>query len=400
MGENLTLAYETFVLKALTQLKPLYREVSEGGALVYAPDPVVYVDSKGRPAPWKAPVFYNPRGSLTRDLSVAITRRAGSNIQFLDTMCGIGVRGLRISLLDNVDHSVLNDVNPWAVALTYLGVERNSLIEKVDIQSFGVNALCAASDYRTGYDYVDLDPFGSAAPFVPAVLLSVRNGGHLGVCSTDAANLCGNRPNALKRIYFAFNRDSMSKKETGLRILIGYVVQRAATMGFAAEPVLCYQYADYFRCHFQISHSFRQANRLIQKMGYKTGCSEHSPFSEKPFCEVCNKPAEAGPLWTGSFLSEPFLKEVSVELKLVRSNTIGETKRLVEALLDEQGIDHPYIDVHRILKRSGLNPPKKKALIQSLLQSGFKAASTHFSPTGIRTNAPIQEVKRVCLSLQ
>lgn len=367
---------------------------------MYAPDSAVYTDTNGRPAPWKAPVFYNPRGSTTRDLSVAITRILGSNIEFLDTMCGVGVRGLRVSLQNNVSHVVLNDVNPWAVALTHLGVKRNSVIEKTDIQSLGVNALCASYDYRMGYDYVDLDPFGSAAPFLTAALLAVKKGGHLGVCCTDAANLCGNRPRALKRIYFAFNRDTMSKKETGLRILIGYVVQRAATMGFAAEPVLCYQYADYFRCHFRINHSFKQADRLIQKMGYKTGCFEHQPFSEDPSCDVCHRPAEAGPLWTDTFLSEPFLNEVSSSLPLISSDAMGETKILVETLMCEQYVNHPYLDIHRVLKHSNLNPPKKKTIIQHLLKSGFKASPTHFSPTGIRTDAPMQEVKRLCARLQ
>jgi len=145
----------------------------------------MYAKSGKRVGPWSAPVFYNPNASMTRDISLGVVGVLGSHPNMLDVMCGIGARGLRIAVESDASEVVINDVNPDALELAYRSVEANGVVGKVDVQSVGANALCAAYDYREGFDYVDLDPFGSAAPFVATALLAVKRGGVLGVCSTD-----------------------------------------------------------------------------------------------------------------------------------------------------------------------------------------------------------------------
>lgn len=44
------------------------------------------------------------------------------------------------------------------------------------------------------FDVVDIDPYGTAAPFLDAAVQSVSNGGLLCITCTDMAVLCGNHP--------------------------------------------------------------------------------------------------------------------------------------------------------------------------------------------------------------
>jgi tRNA (guanine26-N2/guanine27-N2)-dimethyltransferase len=375
------------------------KQVVEGKTLLYVPDITMYAKSGKRVGPWSAPVFYNPNASMTRDISLGVVGVLGSHPNMLDVMCGIGARGLRIAVESDASEVVINDVNPDALELAYRSVEANGVVGKVDVQSVGANALCAAYDYREGFDYVDLDPFGSAAPFVATALLAVKRGGVLGVCSTDAANLCGNRPDALYRLYYARNMYPLGVKEVGLRILIGYVVRVAAGLGIAALPILCYHYGDYFRCHFKLIRALSAAQELVSQIGYLHSCSDTVKYLDSPFCSECKHVFEAGPLWMGHLASRDFLSSVLTELKKVESQSARDAERLLKGVYDEDEVTLPYINIHRFVKGSGVSPPSTQRLIMKLRAQGYKANHTHFDPKAVKTNAPLTELMKAARSI-
>ncbi|MEM0121034.1 MAG: hypothetical protein QW688_06330 [Thermoprotei archaeon] len=368
------------------------KQVVEGRTILYVPDITVYAKRGERVGPWSAPVFYNPNASATRDISVGIVGALGSSPSVLDAMCGVGARGLRIAVESNASEVVINDVNPDALELAYMSVKANGVVGKVHIESVGAHALCAAYDYREGFDYVDVDPFGSAAPFVPAALLAVKRGGVLGVCSTDAANLCGNRPEALYRLYFAKNTYTLGVKEAGLRILVGYVVRVAATMGFAALPLLCYHYGDYFRCHFKLSRTSSVAQDLMKQIGYLHHCFDGLEYLGSAVCGKCGRLPEAGPLWTGRLTSGDFLRAVQARVGVVESQSCVRATNLLQTLSIEDDVTLPYISVHRLVKGLGVSPPSTQRLIMRLRAQGYAASATHFDPKGIKTDAPLNQV--------
>jgi tRNA G26 N,N-dimethylase Trm1 len=55
--------------------------------------------------------------------------------------------------------------------------------------------------------------------------------------------------------------------------------------------------------------------------------------------------------------------------------------------------------VDRISKNLGLPGLSKAALIEKLIEHGFLATETHFNPRGIRSDAPIDCVKRFAEAL-
>ena len=54
-----------------------------------------------------------------------------------------------------------------------------------------------------------------------------------------------------------------------------------------------------------------------------------------------------------------------------------------------------FYDIHYICKKNKLKIPKKEDLIKVLKKKGFKATSTHFSGTGIKSNVDEKELVKV-----
>lgn len=367
------------------------KRVVEGRTTLYVPDLEAYAAGE-RAGPWSAPVFYNPKGAPTRDVSVSLVAALGGRPRVLDAMCGVGARGVRIAVESQASEVVLNDVNPDALGLAFRSSVANGVSERVRFESVGANALCAAHEHGERFDYVDVDPFGSVAPFLPAALLAVKDGGVLGVCSTDAANLCGNRARALYRLYFAQNRYKLGVKEAGLRILLGFAVRVAASMGFAAEPILCYYYGDYFRCHFKVYRSPAKAEELLEKVGYLHECVDGWRYGGPPPCADCGGGGFTGPLWTGNLASKSFAVELLGWLERMGTTSSKVALEIVSRLIEEDEVTLPYIDLHRLVRGRGLSPPGTQEVVSKLRGRGYKASRTHFDGRGIKTDAPMSVV--------
>ena len=70
----------------------------------------------------------------------------------------------------------------------------------------------------TGFDYIDVDPFGSPNPFLDAAIKRIARDGILAVTATDTAPLCGTYTNACRRKYWAVPLRNELMHEIGIRI--------------------------------------------------------------------------------------------------------------------------------------------------------------------------------------
>merc|ERR1712113_1005456 len=71
------------------------------------------------------------------------------------------------------------------------------------------------------FDVIDLDPYGTAAPFLDAAVQAVSEGGLLCVTCTDLAVLCGNQAEVCYSKYGAFPlKGTKYCHEMALRILL------------------------------------------------------------------------------------------------------------------------------------------------------------------------------------
>ena len=72
----------------------------------------------------------------------------------------------------------------------------------------------------SGFDYIDIDPFGSPNFLLDSSVKRISRGGILAVTATDTSALAGSYPDACRRKYWAEPLRSEMMHEAGLRILI------------------------------------------------------------------------------------------------------------------------------------------------------------------------------------
>ena len=106
---------------------------------------------------------------------------------------------------------------------------------------------------RPQFDVIDLDPYGSASPFLDAALQSVRSGGLLAVTCTDMAALGGSHPETCYGRYAAFPIQRIGYlQELALRILLYQMSVVAGRYGRTIRPVLSVGMAFYCRVFVEV----------------------------------------------------------------------------------------------------------------------------------------------------
>src|SRR5210317_503348 len=103
------------------------------------------------------------------------------------------------------------------------------------------------------YDVIDLDPYGSAAPFIDAAMQSIVNGGLLCVTCTDMAALGGSHPETAYGRYAGLPIQSAKYlQEMALRLLLHTISVSAARYGRTIRPVLSVGMAFYVRVFVEV----------------------------------------------------------------------------------------------------------------------------------------------------
>ncbi|XP_071384817.1 TRMT1-like protein [Centroberyx affinis] len=79
-----------------------------------------------------------------------------------------------------------------------------------------------------------------------------------------------------------------------------------------------------------------------------------------------------------------------------KRKTGEESGNVVKKLKSDASLEHPafYYSIHRHSIR-GMNMPKLNKFLQYLTEAGFRVSRTHFDPTGVRTDATLEQFKSV-----
>ena len=316
-------------------------------------------------------VFYNPAMKLCRDLHVALFNKINFKGCMLDAMSATGIRGLRIAKECNVTVDFC-DKNPEAVELITENLKLNKL--KADVYRKNASILL----HEKLYDAVDIDPFGSPAPYILTALNGLRNGGILAITATDTGALCGTYQKACFRRYKAINRKSISSKEFALRILTGFAARQAALLDMGIEVILGYYEGHHFRVYLKIHRGANRADKSLAMVKHVS-----SDF------QIINHstPDSYGPMWTGNIADEKYLPEINPDNKKLY--------KLINILKSECKGPLGLQDLVKLSQETKINMPKRDSIIELLKSKGFFASQSIFSPLGIRTDAS----KSVCLEI-
>jgi len=382
--------------------------VREGKTRFVVPRLEAYVEEPWEYAPSKAPVFYNPAMEMNRDVAVlalqTYQRTVGKEVSVCEPLAGCGVRGFRLAIeVEGVRKVVVNDINPEAAKLARLNVERNKLTERVLVMNEDANLLLSRyAAPRKRFDFIDVDPFGSPAPYLDSAVRALRDGGFLALTATDMAPLCGVHPRACVRKYGGKPLRTGYCHELAVRLLVGCLTMTAAKHEIGVEVLFSHSTDHYIRTYAVVHHGGRQADISVRKMGYVLHCFAcfHREVSKgilppwKRECAECGSKLDvAGPLWLGKIFDEKFCVLMEGE---VAGRNLGQEKRILRLLsLAKNEAEAPitYYAIDKICDKLNLRIPPLTKTMEELREAGFQAVPTHFNSRGIRTDAPVSVLK-------
>jgi len=361
----------------------------------------------------KRVLFYNPRMELCRDIDIAAlaaftnhsksnskSNSSSSSMVYVDALAGTGVRGVRVANELGLQ-VVLNDLSREAYGVINRNVKLNGIEERTSIYNEDANVLLHRNRYR--YDIVDIDPFGSPVPYLDSLSQSVKK--LIMVTATDTAPLCGAHTGGLRK-YAAKPLNTEYHKEMATRILLGRVTRDLCRYDRAIQPLLCYSRSHFVRLIAKVERGAKRADECMKRLGfilhcfscgsrYAIHCSELQDMNMSTRCEVCGaKFRIAGPLYLSPIKDNSFCKHVYEELRVRQLGKKQEAQRIVATCMNELDIPFFY-DYHEICKALKISPPSIHFLIERLNDSGFRASRTHFSDTGFKTEAKMEEVKEI-----
>jgi tRNA (guanine26-N2/guanine27-N2)-dimethyltransferase len=348
-------------------------------------------------------VFYNTEMVTNRDISVAclavMQERFDKELDICDALAGSGIRGLRyLDEIDGVGQAILNDMNPTAVDNIRTNLDLNNIdTDRVSITNRDANAVMTANHGQL--DFVDLDPFGSPAPYLDSAARSLFRDSCIGVTATDLAPLFGSYREVCERRYGSTPLKNKFSHETGPRILLKEVFETLARYDFAFEPLLCHYERHYYRIFGRVRESKQTCNRLRDTVGYLQFCRDcgwrdfaalNDTVQQCPRCDETL--FTAGPLWTGIIADEDFAVDVH---NWLTEQGYENAADLVEAVRDECRITTPFYDTHELGSVLDTEAPRKQDLIDTLQERGYRATETHFTPKGVRTDAPLDTIAAI-----
>jgi tRNA (guanine26-N2/guanine27-N2)-dimethyltransferase len=302
-------------------------------------------------------VFYNPAMRLSRDLHVAFAKQFDFSGIMLDGLAASGIRGMRLNLEAGVNVEFC-DSSRMATETIAENLKMNGIKSKI----FNERVEDLLQDRK--YDWIDIDPFGTPAPYLEAALNGLNDGGILGVAATDTAVLCGAKPSICKKRYGAVSMRRVAAKEVGVRILLSGIHNIASGMGKGIEPLLCYSEGHHLRVFVRLGERKDIALKWITK--------------DMRIVDREEKDA-GGPLW---------VKKI-IKAELIPESQDGVLGRLLETLREEAEGPPGLHDINDIAKAAGIGQtPQRIKIVESIRKLGSFASSSVFSPLGIKTDAP------------
>lgn len=233
----------------------------------------------------KGEVFYNPAQVVNRDLSVLVLRwlqrergEGAPPLRILEALSATGLRAVRYYReVGGVGCVVANDLDANAVETIARNVRHNGLDVKEQIipnHGDAIEVMTMARGRDKQFHCVDLDPYGSAAPFLDSAVQAVTDGGLLAVTCTDLAVLCGNSPEICYGRYAATPLKGPTAHEMAVRIVFAAIQTAANRHGRGVEAVFCVKIDFYVRLFVRVRNSKLLAQQTPSNLALVHQCVE------------------------------------------------------------------------------------------------------------------------------
>ncbi|KAJ3010740.1 UNVERIFIED_CONTAM: tRNA methyltransferase 1 [Siphonaria sp. JEL0065] len=408
------------------------------------------------PATTTQDVFYNPIQEFNRDMSIAAinvwskiyldevaARKAEkpnkkprddeptdpTQINVLEALSATGLRAIRYAKeCANVSHILANDFDASAAAAIRKNAEFNNVLGKVIPNEGDANMVMYQSLSKDGFQIpnstdkmkfmvVDLDPYGTAAPFLDAAVRSVGSGGLLCVTCTDMAVLAGSQWEACWAKYGSMPiPNAPFCHEMGLRMLLQTIQNSAARYGRAIQPLMSCSIDFYVRVFVRVVTSAQEAKQMVAQssMIYScVGCRAHTVTPMGSYqtegksvkfknpslpklgtsCEICGSKFHiGGPFFSGRIHNQEFvgkmIEHVKEGIAVERFKTHVRMLGMLTVISEELPDVSLFYSLDSVCQALHCMVPPLKTFFSAVLNAGYKVSSSHCIPTSFKTDAP------------
>ncbi|CAD5230806.1 unnamed protein product [Bursaphelenchus xylophilus] len=398
-----------------------------------------------------AEAFYNPAQEFNRDLTVSVLRRLGNELKekarpqdnangdeptakkrkmgptgfrVLDALSASGLRALRFSKeVEGITEVWANDFSENAVEYIKKNAELNGVQDLIHVSYADATQLmseCRQVDKR--FHAVDLDPYGSATPFLNTAVQAVVDDGILMVTCTDMATLCGNTPEAALSKYGSTPLKHKCCHEAAIRMLLRCIQQHAAAYDRYIEPLVCVSVDFYIRCFVRVKTGARMVKEGATKLSnvlHCTGCHSLAlqPLVKKVVngnsikfllpkpnnsnimdaegnCVHCKHSVQlTGPFYTAPYFNRQFveglLKEISETPLEKRLGTHNRLIGVLTVMLEELDDVPFYYEVDQLVNICKVRVPKSITFRSVIINAGYRISGSHCNPKAVKTDAPL-----------
>ena len=369
-----------------------------------------------------------------------------NGITVLDALAASGLRSIRYwKEIPGVKHVTINDLEEAAVERAKDNLRNNNIDPSVILEcnaerNYGIcvnhgdathemymarrpqklqinEKTKLAAKQQPMWDVIDLDPYGSVAPFLDGAVQAAESGGLLCVTCTDMAALGGSHPETAFGRYASLPIQSAQYlQELALRILLHSIAVSAAKYGRTIRPVLSVGMNFYVRVFVEIVDDKKGVSDLSLINGnvyQSTQCSSfvtiphgqkggknnngyQSTRMEPSECPETGAPFKiGGPLWLGPLhdqgvirvalerLANEMCESPKMELIATRTRLQG----LLTSVSEE--LDIPlYYSLPGLCRSLGCSCPPLKTFKGAIINAGYKVSGYHKEPSAIKTDAP------------
>ncbi|WVQ99259.1 N2,N2-dimethylguanosine tRNA methyltransferase [Kwoniella sp. CBS 9459] len=270
-------------------------------------------------------------------------------------------------------------------------------------------------------DVVDLDPYGTAAPFIDAALGCIADGGLLAITCTDLAVLAGQQyPEKCYSNYGGTNVHAEYTHEAALRLVLHSLATCAARYGRYITPLLSFSIDFYVRLFIRVDTRPEQVKRLASQTGVVFTCNYCQSPVIQPFgkiieketakgarmtafktvagptatngshCDECGSTMHlGGPLWIGPLQDPAFAKRVIADVTAQEKEYKTYSRMLGMLTLAAQELPDPFFfTANRVAKSVHAPSMPMNKVLSALLNAGYKVSRSHALAGAVKTDAP------------
>lgn len=414
----------TNIVQSNSTISQEFNTVQEGKAMILTPK--------------QDEVFYNPIQQFNRDLSImaikaydeirhekiqAIKKKSKNKrtklngLKILESLAASGLRSCRYGLeIPEAGKIVANDMLAEAVKSINKNVEYNKLTDKVVANQGDAIKFMGSTDEK--FHIVDLDPYGTAAPFIDSAIQCLEDDGMLLVTCTDAGVLAGSGyPEKCFALYGGNNFGNAyvngeSNHEVGIRLILNLIASTAAKYKKTIEPMLSLSIDYYFRVFVKVktspinvkNHASETmltygcngcGHKIVQPLGMKNNTKFQYPKLQGPIssnCQYCGTSYNvAGPMYAGNLHNREFIDKV---LKINESSDkeIYATHERIKGMLtlaSNELDDAPFFfNLNQLCSIFKSPPISIEQYTKAVGNLGYKVSLTHAKKNCVKTNLP------------